>query len=399
MNHSYYGNSQRSRDTAQGQGMGYPNDVTNHRWRPDRRQEWRPGSEWYEQAGNPSSSAHPTTAQTYSDGVNHFSVLNTTSSAPIRNHQWLPTQNAHRNFQSENLDSNAATQHYHHHETNRNFPRHFQNRFQPMHTTHLVPPAAPNNYPPIHPIAPPVRSQPVSTDHVQMDSQHHFGEQNLNRPLHLLSVDEQDRKKAYLDSGLPTNDNRDNSKETPDDTANNAFDKNETVQAKKRKLLELAKAKLHLAKKKQELLIMENEKKKPKTGPAESSQEAMHNAARSSTESHPNEGLEKEKSNAHLSKEQLQKKKEEIQVLRDLSYWKHYVSKQEHMLSDVDAKLEENEGLLQECHVDHLETDEKLCQVKDDLEELLIRERIVSSTITTLLTKLLESRKKRNKDS
>jgi hypothetical protein len=94
----------------------------------------------------------------------------------------------------------------------------------------------------------------------------------------------------------------------------------------------------------------------------------------------------------NLTKEELEKRKTEAQNMMDISYWKHFVSKQEHLLEQVTEKIAENEKALQECQKESHETNKNLFETQNEVDALEIRKQIVEHGIASSMTALLQAR-------
>ncbi|KAL3923465.1 MAG: hypothetical protein SGILL_001645 [Bacillariaceae sp.] len=93
-----------------------------------------------------------------------------------------------------------------------------------------------------------------------------------------------------------------------------------------------------------------------------------------------------------VTKEELEKRKAEAQNNVDVSYWKHFVSKQEHMLEQVTDRITENESALDECQKQGHETNKNLLQSQNKIDELESRKKIVEQGISSSMTALLQAR-------
>lgn len=95
-----------------------------------------------------------------------------------------------------------------------------------------------------------------------------------------------------------------------------------------------------------------------------------------------------------MTKEELQRKLEEAQAHKDISYWRHFVSKQEHLLASVQSRMQENSDSLQQCAQDMGTNVEQSQQSKADAETLELRQGALVSLIATSTNKLLEMRQR-----
>ena len=111
----------------------------------------------------------------------------------------------------------------------------------------------------------------------------------------------------------------------------------------------------------------------------------------------PNEDT---RSNETPTKEGLERRKAEAQTLMDISYWKHFVSKQEHLLEQVTSKINDMDDssnprgsnsyreFLNKRHA----TNKEIAKVQQDLEVIEKRHEVVEQGIAITTQKLLESR-------
>jgi DNA repair exonuclease SbcCD ATPase subunit len=95
-----------------------------------------------------------------------------------------------------------------------------------------------------------------------------------------------------------------------------------------------------------------------------------------------------------MTKEELERRKEEAQAFMDLSYWKHFVSKQEHIMSEVDGQVNENSKALEECIREIEDTTRYLRETDLQILDLETRQQAVASMVSSATTKLLETRNK-----
>jgi hypothetical protein len=93
-----------------------------------------------------------------------------------------------------------------------------------------------------------------------------------------------------------------------------------------------------------------------------------------------------------LTKQELERRKAEAQATMDISYWKHFVSKQERMLENVMKHGEDNDIALEECQKERHETNKNLLQTQREIEEIECRIRIVENGISASITALLHAR-------
>jgi small-conductance mechanosensitive channel len=93
-----------------------------------------------------------------------------------------------------------------------------------------------------------------------------------------------------------------------------------------------------------------------------------------------------------MTKEELERRKEEAQAFMDLSYWKHFVSKQEHILSDVNAQVLENLKGSEECTREVEDTKKALFEIDKEIVDLETREKAVADMVGKAMTQLLSTR-------
>ncbi len=94
-----------------------------------------------------------------------------------------------------------------------------------------------------------------------------------------------------------------------------------------------------------------------------------------------------------LTKEELEKKKEEAQTIMDLSHWKHFVSKQENMLEEASRRVAENQHAIMESEAEQEETENELQTTQEELTDLENREKAVSRLLKSTTCRLLRTRK------
>ena len=109
-----------------------------------------------------------------------------------------------------------------------------------------------------------------------------------------------------------------------------------------------------------------------------------------SNDSEDDERAEKEQ--PVMTKEELQRRREEAQQQMDLSYWRHFVSKQEHILSNVTSQLQDNSSALKQCDLDLETTEKSIENVGNEIEELETREKVVASLVSEAASSLLAKR-------
>ena len=98
------------------------------------------------------------------------------------------------------------------------------------------------------------------------------------------------------------------------------------------------------------------------------------------------------------TKEGLKRRKAEAQTVMDISYWKHFVSKQEHLLQQVTTKINNMDksngkgGAYKECLEKRHSTNKAIAQVQQDLDVLEQRQAVVEEGIETSTQQLLDAR-------
>jgi hypothetical protein len=93
-----------------------------------------------------------------------------------------------------------------------------------------------------------------------------------------------------------------------------------------------------------------------------------------------------------LTKQELERRRGEAQAQMDFSYWKHFVSKQEHILSSVTSHLQENSYSLKKCDSDLEKTEESIKTMNSEILDLEAREKIVANLISEASCSLLKKR-------
>lgn len=98
------------------------------------------------------------------------------------------------------------------------------------------------------------------------------------------------------------------------------------------------------------------------------------------------------------TKEDLERRKAEAQTVMDISYWKHFVSKQEHLLEQVTTKINNMDksngkgGAYKECLEKRHSTNKAISKVQQDLNVLEQRQALVEDGIVTSTQQLLDAR-------
>ncbi|KAG7342943.1 hypothetical protein IV203_020888 [Nitzschia inconspicua] len=93
-----------------------------------------------------------------------------------------------------------------------------------------------------------------------------------------------------------------------------------------------------------------------------------------------------------LTKEALERRKAEAQATMDISYWKHFVSKQEGILEKVMKQGSENDEALEKCQMERHEVNKKLLQTQEEIDHIDSRKRIVEDGISATMAALLNAR-------
>jgi hypothetical protein len=97
-----------------------------------------------------------------------------------------------------------------------------------------------------------------------------------------------------------------------------------------------------------------------------------------------------------MTKAELERRKEEAHAFMDLSYWKHFMSKQEHIMSQVDGQVNDdnNSNALEECSREIKDATRSLRETDLKVLDLETRQQAVASMVSSALTELLETRNK-----
>ncbi|KAG7372041.1 hypothetical protein IV203_018184 [Nitzschia inconspicua] len=93
-----------------------------------------------------------------------------------------------------------------------------------------------------------------------------------------------------------------------------------------------------------------------------------------------------------FTKEALERRKAEAQATMDISYWKHFVSKQEGILEKVIKQGSENDEALEKCQKERHEVNKKLLQTQEEIDQIDTRKRIVEDGISATMAALLTAR-------
>lgn len=99
-----------------------------------------------------------------------------------------------------------------------------------------------------------------------------------------------------------------------------------------------------------------------------------------------------------LSKKELEMRKEKVQTIMDISHWKHFVYKQENMLTEASDRVAENRNALEECNKEQIDTIANLTITKEEISDLEAREQAVANMIEEATSNLLLTRKNLSKE-
>ena len=92
------------------------------------------------------------------------------------------------------------------------------------------------------------------------------------------------------------------------------------------------------------------------------------------------------------TKEGLERRKAEAQTIMDISYWKHFVSKQEVLLEQVTTKLKTTDKSYKECLQTRHATNKAIARVQQNLEFLQQRQTVVEEGMLSSIQALLQAR-------
>ncbi len=92
------------------------------------------------------------------------------------------------------------------------------------------------------------------------------------------------------------------------------------------------------------------------------------------------------------TKEGLERRKAEAQTIMDISYWKHFVSKQEHLLEQVTTKLKDSESTHQTYKETRHATNKAIAQVQENLQLIEQRQSVVEDGMLSATENLLQAR-------
>ena len=95
-----------------------------------------------------------------------------------------------------------------------------------------------------------------------------------------------------------------------------------------------------------------------------------------------------------MTKEELRRRKDEAQAMMDLSYWKHFVSKQEVIMSDVDKQVDDTRKAVESCTREMQEASTHLDETELLIRDIELRQQTITDMITKATSALLETRQK-----
>ena len=95
-----------------------------------------------------------------------------------------------------------------------------------------------------------------------------------------------------------------------------------------------------------------------------------------------------------MTKEELRRRKDEAQAMMDLSYWKHFVSKQEVIMSDVDKQVDDTRKAVESCTREMEEASTHLDETELLIRDIELRQQTITDMITKATSALLETRQK-----
>jgi hypothetical protein len=101
---------------------------------------------------------------------------------------------------------------------------------------------------------------------------------------------------------------------------------------------------------------------------------------------------QKKKQPEKVSKEELERRRVQAQAFMDVSYWKHFVSKQQHLLAEVTEQIEENQKVLDQCTAELKDTNQSLDSSTAGSADLELRRTAVTAMAEEKTYKLVELR-------
>jgi hypothetical protein len=101
---------------------------------------------------------------------------------------------------------------------------------------------------------------------------------------------------------------------------------------------------------------------------------------------------QKKKQPDKVSKEELERRRVEAQAFMDVSYWKHFVSKQQHLLSEVTEQIKENQKVLDQCTAELKDTNQSLESTTTRSADLELRRKAVTAMADEKTYQLVELR-------
>ena len=93
-----------------------------------------------------------------------------------------------------------------------------------------------------------------------------------------------------------------------------------------------------------------------------------------------------------LTKQELERRKVEAKNDMDISYWKHFVSKQEHMLQNVTKQVLENESSLEQCLKERHSTNIQLNSIQSNINTYGAKQDVIEDGIIKTTMQLLNVR-------
>jgi hypothetical protein len=93
-----------------------------------------------------------------------------------------------------------------------------------------------------------------------------------------------------------------------------------------------------------------------------------------------------------LTKEELERRKIEAKNDMDISYWKHFVSKQEHILQNVTKQVIDNEASLEQCLKERHSTNIQLNSIQNNINTYGAKQDVIEDGIIKTTMSLLNVR-------
>ena len=101
---------------------------------------------------------------------------------------------------------------------------------------------------------------------------------------------------------------------------------------------------------------------------------------------------QKKKQPEKVSKEELERRRVQAQAFMDVSYWKHFVSKQQHLLAEVTEQIEENQKVLDQCTAELKDTNQSLDLTTTGSADLELRRKAVTAMAEEKTYQLIDLR-------